>query len=67
MVNDEKCLLKWFLHASSSLTNFSNSESTKAELEPIHDSDLTFETLHQEIGKPIQENLKRPENPLAVI
>lgn len=47
------------------LINFSNSETVQAELEPI--KDLTFETLHQEIGKPIQENLQRTENTLAVI
>lgn len=54
--------------STSSLILNSNSESTtKAELEPIKDSDLTFETLHQEIGKPIQENLQRPEASLTVI
>jgi hypothetical protein len=42
--------------------NLSNSETSNAVLEPIKDSDLTFESLHQEIGKPIQENLPRSEN-----
>lgn len=50
-----------------SFINFSNSETTQAELEPINDNELTFETLHQEIGKPIQENLQRSENSLTVI
>lgn len=41
------------------LINFSNSETTQAEVEPIRD--MTFETLHHEMGKPIQENLQRAE------
>jgi len=53
--------------SSSSSSNNHNSnphsESTKVELEPIRDSELTFETLHQEIGKPIQE---RSESSLPV-
>jgi hypothetical protein len=52
---------------TSNYINLSNSETTQAELEPIRDSDMTFETLHQEIGKPIQEKLQRSETLSAVI
>lgn len=46
---------------------FFNSDTlVTAELEP-RDREMTFETLHQEIGKPIQENLNRPEATLAVV
>ncbi|CRK99035.1 CLUMA_CG011927, isoform A [Clunio marinus] len=58
-----------FNKPTSSTTAIINptTEAAKIDPESNEDTDLTFESIHQDIGSPIQENIQRSENSVFVI